>query len=91
MATAAPTTDFTPLFQESLDFVKDIVVETELKHDMRMLSEDLAELLLDTIRNMDNTAMKRKWMRVRKIQKRETALTFAEEANAIRQNTGWKW
>lgn len=89
MATAP--TDFNPLFEEALDFVKDIVVDAENKNNVRMEPEDLAELLMDTIRNMENTAIKRKWMRVNKQVKKQKALTFGQEANAIRMNTGWRW
>ena len=86
----APT-DFNPLFQDSLEFVKNIVVDIERKAGARLEPEDLAELFMDTIRNMDDTTIKRKWMRVNRQVKKQLALKFGEEANAMRQNTGWKW
>ena len=89
MATAP--TDFNPLFQDSLDFVKTIVFQAEQKHDIRMEPEDIADLLMEDIKQGEDSALKRKWMRVNKVVKGEKVLNFAQEAQAMRKNTGWKW
>jgi len=82
--------EFTPLFEDSLNFVKRFVINTERRFKTRMVADDLAELLLTDIENQDDSELKQQWEGVHNNIKKALLKHFAEEALALRKAHAWK-